>query len=123
MRQVLINEVCKERPNAQALGAFNHAVFVGASYNTKRAVDEIKGFLYSESLGKDGGRSLDSVAKLTGTNRDYAIGLVNDYEDKGRTRQTYDHIAKLARAQVKKEASEKGYVQFAFKTMRTRKNK
>jgi hypothetical protein len=31
MRQVLINEVCNEKPNAQALGAYNAAVSSGSS--------------------------------------------------------------------------------------------
>lgn len=121
MRVILIKEICKEMPNSSALGAFNSAIFFGASYNTNVAVNEIRGFLNHEKQGNEDGRSLDKIAEMTGTNRDYAIGLVNDFESKDTRKETYSNIEKLTRLKVKSDAIKNGYVQNGFKITKTRK--
>ena len=108
MRMILIKEICKEKPNSSALGAFNNAVSFGTNYNSSIARNEIKGFLDAEKQGNESSRSLDKIAEVTGTNRDYAIGLVNDFEQKDTRKETYNKISKLARKKVVKEAYKRG---------------
>jgi hypothetical protein len=121
MKTILNNDILKEMPNQQALGSFNTAISFGANYNTQIAANEIRGFLDAEKIGKESSRSLDKIAEVTGTNRDTAIGLVNDFEQKDTRRETYNKISKLTRVKVLKEAKEKGFIQQGFKTTRTRK--
>ena len=121
MRTILVNEICNEKPNSSALGGFNIAVSFGANYNTQIAVNEVRGFLDAEKQGKESTRSLDKIAEVTGTNRDFAIGLVNDFEQKDTRKETYNKISKLARKKVVKEANKNGFIQQGFKTTRTRK--
>ena len=121
MRKILIKEICKEKPNSSALGGFNIAVSFGTNYNTQIAVNEVRGFLDAEKQGKESAQSLDKIAEVTGTNRDFAIGLVNDFEQKDTRKETYNKISKLARKKVVKEANKNGFIQQGFKTIRTRK--
>ena len=103
------------------MGGFNIAVSFGTNYNTQIAVNEVRGFLDAEKQGKESAQSLDKIAEVTGTNRDFAIGLVNDFEQKDTRKETYNKISKLARKKVVKEANKNGFIQQGFKKIKTRK--
>ena len=115
MKQLLKSEICKERTNAVAIGAFNKAVGLGAIYNSIQARKEITHAKNAESNGrKPSDSSISTIGDLLGVSKGKALSLIEaDKLGAGNSKKTLQNakeLRKLANKKARKEAIEKGYV-------------